>query len=474
MFVDLVGSTSMALAMPPTEVVRLLNRFFRVVVEVVEAEGGLVNKFEGDAALCVFGAPVASDDPAGDALRAARTLAERLEREVREIGFGIGVSAGLAVAGNVGSEQRFEYTVIGDPVNEAARLCDLAKERAVRVLASEAALTRAGAAEAEGWELTDRTVLRGRLEATGLAMPRDRTESRDRSRIAGSESTIGAAWPGRGAAAGPLVGWLGGRFVSASTFGRTSVRLGAEVCVCRQASDDVAGLWRRKCVARCIAAAASPAARRCAGSLNARRLGAVALVVELGARRRARSGAARAASRSPAPRDRRRQRQLRRRPPRGRSRRSSAPTGPSGTRRRPPRISASPSSPRAQRTTCRLASVPRRRRGALELVGDRRGDARAADPGAGRGQRRDPAEHLVERQLAVAAGAEDGDRRRRAGGPSRIPAASITASQSGLAEPGLVAGGERVAADVGVDDQVAAEQAGGGARSPRRRRRGRR
>ena len=87
-FVDLVGSTSMALAMPPTEVVRLLNRFFRVVVEVVEAEGGLVNKFEGDAALCVFGAPVASDDPAGDALRAARALAERLEREVREIGFG--------------------------------------------------------------------------------------------------------------------------------------------------------------------------------------------------------------------------------------------------------------------------------------------------------------------------------------------------------------------------------------------------
>jgi adenylate cyclase len=54
-FVDLVGSTSMATAMPPTEVVRVLNRFFRVVVEAVEAEGGLVNKFEGDAALCVFG-----------------------------------------------------------------------------------------------------------------------------------------------------------------------------------------------------------------------------------------------------------------------------------------------------------------------------------------------------------------------------------------------------------------------------------
>ena len=130
----------MALALPPTEVVRLLNRFFRVVIEVVEAEGGLVNKFEGDAALCVFGAPVASADPAGDALGAARRLAERLDREVPEIGFGIGVSAGTAVAGNVGSESRFEYTVIGDPVNEAARLCDLAKQRPERLLASETAL----------------------------------------------------------------------------------------------------------------------------------------------------------------------------------------------------------------------------------------------------------------------------------------------------------------------------------------------
>ena len=172
LFVDLTGSTSMALAMPPTEVVRLLNRFFRVVIEVTETERGLVNKFEGDAALCVFGAPVASEDPAGDALRAARLLAERLEREVPEIGFGIGVSAGKAVAGNVGSEKRFEYTVIGDPVNEAARLCDLAKERAEPVVASDAALARASEEEAEAWSVTERTVLRGRLEATGIAAPR--------------------------------------------------------------------------------------------------------------------------------------------------------------------------------------------------------------------------------------------------------------------------------------------------------------
>ena len=115
--------------MPPSEVVRLLNKFFRVVIDVVESEGGFVNKFEGDAALCVFGAPVASDDPAGPGAAGRSAAGQRLEREVPEVGFGIGVSAGKAVAGNVGSEQRFEYTVIGDPVNEAARLSDLAKER---------------------------------------------------------------------------------------------------------------------------------------------------------------------------------------------------------------------------------------------------------------------------------------------------------------------------------------------------------
>jgi adenylate cyclase len=173
LFVDLIGSTSMALAMPPSEVVRLLNKFFRVVVEVVDRSGGLVNKFEGDAALCVFGAPVASADPAGQALAAGRELAARLEHDVPEIGFAIGVSAGAAVAGNVGAEERFEYTVIGDPVNEASRLCDLAKERGERVLASGAALDRASSVRAAEWTVGDSAVLRGRLDATRLARPRD-------------------------------------------------------------------------------------------------------------------------------------------------------------------------------------------------------------------------------------------------------------------------------------------------------------
>jgi adenylate cyclase len=172
LFVDIVGSTSMALAMPPTEVVRVLNRFFRVVVEAIEAEGGLVNKFEGDAALCIFGAPVPSADPAGDALRAARRLAADLSREVQEIDFGIGISAGVAVAGNVGAEHRFEYTLVGDPVNEAARLSELARRRPERVLASDVALAKAGEVERAAWSVTESAVLRGRNVPTGVAHPR--------------------------------------------------------------------------------------------------------------------------------------------------------------------------------------------------------------------------------------------------------------------------------------------------------------
>jgi adenylate cyclase len=171
LFVDVVGSTELAASRPPQEVVELLNRFFRIVVEVVEEHRGLVNKFEGDAALCVFGAPVATEDPAADCLAAARALRLRLSEGVPELDFGIGVSAGVAVAGNIGAEERYEYTVIGDPVNEAARLCELAKQRPERVLASDAVLQRASASEASRWTLGETVALRGRDSETRVATP---------------------------------------------------------------------------------------------------------------------------------------------------------------------------------------------------------------------------------------------------------------------------------------------------------------
>ncbi|HWI71901.1 MAG TPA: adenylate/guanylate cyclase domain-containing protein [Baekduia sp.] len=172
LFIDLVGSTELAHQRPAAEVVELLNEFFYVVVDVVGDEGGAVNKFVGDAALVVFGAPLPHDDAAGAALRAARRLRERLADEVPQCDVGIGVSAGTVVAGNIGAQQRFEYTVIGDPVNEASRLTELAKQHVGRVLASEAALERAtDADEARRWALGDTETLRGRAAPTRLAAP---------------------------------------------------------------------------------------------------------------------------------------------------------------------------------------------------------------------------------------------------------------------------------------------------------------
>lgn len=168
LFVDLTASTHLAATRPATEVVALLNDFFAVVVAVVEREGGLVNKFEGDAALCIFGAPVPHADHAARALRSARALRDELaalRRRHAGLDAGIGVSTGDVVAGHVGAERRFEYTVIGDPVNEAARLTDEAKHHDGRVLASEAAVDAAGE-EASHWRQVGVLALRGRPEPT--------------------------------------------------------------------------------------------------------------------------------------------------------------------------------------------------------------------------------------------------------------------------------------------------------------------
>ncbi len=173
LFVDIVGSTAMAAQAPPERVVARLNRFFSVVVDVIAAHGGWVNKFEGDAALCVFGAPAAAEDPAGCALAAGRELQKRLRLEVPGLRAGIGLSAGPAVAGWVGALQRFEYTVIGDPVNVASRLSELAKQRPGRLLASEAIVVRAAARERDRWRLGESQTLRGRSTPTRLASPAD-------------------------------------------------------------------------------------------------------------------------------------------------------------------------------------------------------------------------------------------------------------------------------------------------------------
>jgi adenylate cyclase len=170
-FVDIIGSTQLVTGRPATEVVDLLNRFFAVVVEEVDRHHGFVNKFEGDAALAVFGAPNHLDSPEDEALAASRAIARRIRDEVPEFEAGIGVASGEAVAGNVGAKERFEYTVIGEPVNEAARLCELSKETPAHLLASSDTVRNASESECRHWTFGDSVTLRGHDEPTRLALP---------------------------------------------------------------------------------------------------------------------------------------------------------------------------------------------------------------------------------------------------------------------------------------------------------------
>jgi len=172
-FVDLVGSTAMAEVLPPDEVVGTLNDFFEVVVRAVDGQGGWVNKFEGDGAMCIFGVPGTQPDHAARALRAARQLDLALAELAGQhpgLTAGIGVSSGQVVAGNVGTEARYEYTLIGPAVNEASRLTEVAKGRAVKVLASAEAVRR-GSGEAGRWRDVGTVALRGRSTPTGMYEP---------------------------------------------------------------------------------------------------------------------------------------------------------------------------------------------------------------------------------------------------------------------------------------------------------------
>ena len=169
LFIDVVGSTTYAVDHTPEEVVAALNDFFDVVVEVVHRNKGVINKFQGDAALAVFGAPVSLHDAASHALQAARELQRDLAGQ--ELRAGIGVASGHVVAGHIGGSDRFEYTVIGDAVNAAARLTDMAKDTPGLVLTNAGTLRAANEVEQQRWTLMKSVELRGRGKMTQLARP---------------------------------------------------------------------------------------------------------------------------------------------------------------------------------------------------------------------------------------------------------------------------------------------------------------
>jgi adenylate cyclase len=131
LFSDIRGFTSLTESMSPDGIARLLTDYFTEMVEIVFENGGTLDKFMGDALMALWGAPLARGDDADRAIRAAMAMQRALQRlnakwraEGRPtLQVGIGVNVGEVFAGNIGSEKRLEYTVIGDAVNTAARLC---------------------------------------------------------------------------------------------------------------------------------------------------------------------------------------------------------------------------------------------------------------------------------------------------------------------------------------------------------------
>jgi adenylate cyclase len=142
MFVDIRGFTAAARTRAPQEVVDRLDAAFAVLVEIVDRNGGIVNKFLGDGFLALFGAPFDDPDAARRAVTAAREMLAAIEQhKVRSdwpLRIGIGLHFGNVVAGNVGSPRRKEYTVIGDTVNLASRIEGLNKQFGSQLLISDA------------------------------------------------------------------------------------------------------------------------------------------------------------------------------------------------------------------------------------------------------------------------------------------------------------------------------------------------
>jgi adenylate cyclase len=176
-FSDLAGFTSISERLSAEEVVGLLNDYLSRMTDIILDEEGMVDKFEGDAIMAFWGAPLPQADQALRACRAAlrqqAALAE-LNRHFKDLGLPplamrIGLNTGEAVVGNLGSEKRFDYTAIGDTVNLASRLEGLNKFYGTNILASETTMAECG--EGVLFREMDRVAVKGKETAVAVYQP---------------------------------------------------------------------------------------------------------------------------------------------------------------------------------------------------------------------------------------------------------------------------------------------------------------
>jgi len=141
LFTDVRGFTSLSEKLQPEEVTEIMNKALTVQVECVQRNGGMVDKFIGDACMAIFSAPLDLEDHEDKAVKTAIEMQEaikELNKELsHEIAIGVGVNTGTAVVGNMGSDTRFDFSAIGDCVNIAARLESGTKEAGVDILIGE-------------------------------------------------------------------------------------------------------------------------------------------------------------------------------------------------------------------------------------------------------------------------------------------------------------------------------------------------
>jgi len=146
LFTDVRGFTNLSEKLKPEEVTEIMNKVLTVQVECIQAHGGMVDKFIGDACMAIFNAPLDLDEHEKRAVACARdmrTAIRMLQKELPEpIAIGIGVNTGEAIIGNMGSNTRFDYSAIGDAVNTAARLESATKEAGVDLLIGESTRTK--------------------------------------------------------------------------------------------------------------------------------------------------------------------------------------------------------------------------------------------------------------------------------------------------------------------------------------------
>jgi class 3 adenylate cyclase len=146
MFADLSGFTALSTRLPPEELMAVTNTYHAMMVEAVEATGGYVNQFLGDAVMALWGAPLSDPDHAGSAARAALRIVEKIMQAKAEAdalglpGYAvkIGINTGPAVVGNVGAPKRYNYTAVGETVNIGARLESVPEDYGCRIVVGPA------------------------------------------------------------------------------------------------------------------------------------------------------------------------------------------------------------------------------------------------------------------------------------------------------------------------------------------------